>query len=557
MSNKIVVLPKEVREKIRAGEVIERPSSVVKELIENSIDAKSTRILCEVERGGAQRIKVVDNGVGMNPVDIEQSLQRYATSKMRTIGDLTRLETLGFRGEALPSIRAISEVCIESKQKADETGFLILAEGDEIKERRPQPRTEGTTVEVKRLFFNTPARRKFLKSEPTEFRHIRKVFLALALKNRSIHFTLFNNGAAVLDLPPTARLRERFAQILNRSVEQDLLEFKRDFGGMNIHGVASKPEKAHSTRDAQYIFVNGRWVQNSIVRQALYKAYGKSLWGKHPVFVIEITIPGTSVDINVHPNKKEVKFKRERDIFEAVYSAIQDAITDKQQLPDIERERRSIFPERSTPYEAIEEQTLFAGEDGISEPGKESMVPKGFWQLHGSFIFASTKTGFMIVDQHAAHERIIYDRILRRREPLPPQMLLFPLRVDLTLQENEFLEEHIDGFYELGFRIKKFSGNSIVIEGIPPFMREINEEIIHALLEDMIEGVTGKDVFQEMAQQVACSAAMKAGEELKGDEMNKLFDSLFATDDPYTCPHGRPTMIKFTIEELEKKFRRR
>lgn len=525
--------------------------------MENAIDAGSTRILCEVERGGVQRIKVVDDGIGMSAVDIEQSLKRYATSKMRTMGDLTRLETLGFRGEALPSIRAVAELSIESKQRGGDVGYLVHAQGEEIVEKRPQPRTDGTTVEVKRLFFNTPARRKFLKSESTEFRHIRRVFLALALEHGAVHFTLFHNGAMVCDLAPVPRLKERFSQITSGTEARDLLEFEHDFGNMKIRGAASKPEKARSTRDAQYIFVNARWVQSTMVRQAVYKAYGKSLWGKHPVFVIEIKIPGMLIDINVHPSKQEVKFRHQREVFEAVYGAIQEAVTDRRQLPAVEREGRSIFAGQEPPYEAIEEQTLFAKEGAGTAPEKERMVPKGFWQLHGSYIFASTKTGFMIVDQHAAHERIIYDQILKRREPLPPQMLLFPLRVDLTLQENEFLEDHIDGLYELGFRIKKFSGNSIVVEGIPPFMRAISEAVIHELLEDMIEGVTGKDVFQEMAQQVACSAAMKAGEELNGDEMNKLFDSLFATDNPYTCPHGRPTMIKFTVEELGKKFRRR
>jgi DNA mismatch repair protein MutL len=557
VSDKIVVLPKEVREKIRAGEVIERPSSVVKELIENSIDARSTRILCEVERGGAQRIKVIDNGIGMSPVDVEQSLKRYATSKIRTIGDLIRLETLGFRGEALPSIRAIAELSIESKRKDDETGFLIVAQGDEIMEKRPQPRTEGTTAEVKRLFFNTPARRKFLKSESTEFRHIRKVLVALALENRTIHFILFNNGTAVLDLPPTPHLKERFAQMVTGDEVQNMLEFEHYLEGIHVHGVVSRPEKGRSSRDAQYMFVNGRWVQSGVVRQAVYKAYGKSLWGKHPAFVIEIRLSGVLVDINVHPSKKEVKFRRERQIFEAVYSSVQAAITDKRQLPSVEQRGRSVFAGKSVSYEPIEEQTLFVSEDSAGSPDRGRMVPKGFWQLHGSYIFASTKTGFMIVDQHAAHERVIYDQIIRRKEPLPPQMLLFPLRVDLALQEGEFLEEHIDSLYELGFRIKKFSGNSIVIEGIPPFMKTINEEVVHELLQDMIEGVSDKDAFQKIAQELACKAAIKAGEELDGDEMNKLFDSLFATDDPYTCPHGRPTMIKFTIEELGRKFRRR
>jgi DNA mismatch repair protein MutL len=557
VSDKIVILPQEVREKIRAGEVIERPASVVKELIENSIDAESTQIICEVERGGAKRIKVIDNGIGMSPDDLVLCIERYATSKIRTMGDLVRLETLGFRGEALPSIRAIAELTIESKRKADETGFLISTQENEIIERRPQPRIDGTSVEIKRLFFNTPARRKFLKSDATEFRHIRKVFLALALAHNAIHFKLINNGSVVLGLPPAKGVRERLGAILDLGIEKDLLEFKNDVGVIVVHGVVSKPEHAQSTRDAQYIFVNKRWIQSATVRQAIYKAYGKSLWGKHPVCVIEIALPGSSVDINVHPAKREVKFRRENEVFEAVYASVQGIITSKEMLPRLEREGRFIFSGQPTGYVRAEEQTLFAKEVSQSGVESERMVPKGFWQLHGSYIFASTKTGFMIVDQHAAHERIIYDQIVRRKEPLPPQMLLFPLRVDLALEEGDFLEAHVDSFYELGFRMKKFSGNTMVIEGIPPFMREINEEVVHELLQDIIEDASGKDAFQKIAQQVACKAAMKAGEELAGDEMNKLFDSLFATDDPYTCPHGRPTMIKFTVEELERKFRRR
>jgi DNA mismatch repair protein MutL len=557
VSDKIVILPQEVREKIRAGEVIERPASVVKELIENSIDAESTQIICEVERGGAKRIKVIDNGIGMSPDDLVLCIERYATSKIRTMGDLVRLETLGFRGEALPSIRAIAELTIESKRKADETGFLISTQENEIIERRPQPRIDGTSVEIKRLFFNTPARRKFLKSDATEFRHIRKVFLALALAHNAIHFKLINNGSVVLGLPPAKGVRERLGAILDLGIEKDLLEFKNDVGVIVVHGVVSKPEHAQSTRDAQYIFVNKRWIQSATVRQAIYKAYGKSLWGKHPVCVIEVALPGSSVDINVHPAKREVKFRRENEVFEAVYASVQGIITSKEMLPRLEREGRFIFSGQPTGYVRAEEQTLFAKEVSQSGVESERMVPKGFWQLHGSYIFASTKTGFMIVDQHAAHERIIYDQIVRRKEPLPPQMLLFPLRVDLALEEGDFLEAHVDSFYELGFRMKKFSGNTMVIEGIPPFMREINEEVVHELLQDIIEDASGKDAFQKIAQQVACKAAMKAGEELAGDEMNKLFDSLFATDDPYTCPHGRPTMIKFTVEELERKFRRR
>jgi len=558
VAKKIIILPKEIREKIRAGEVVERPASVVKELIENSIDAESSRIVCEIEQGGAKKIKVVDNGTGMTPSETELSLERYATSKISVFDDIMRLQTFGFRGEALPSIRAVSELSIESKKQNSEMGFLIKTEGDGIVEKKPQAKMNGTTVEIKRLFFNVPVRRKFLKSETTEFRHIRRVFIALALVNRKIHFTLFNNGVLNLDFPPSKDLSERFSNLLGVKGVQTLLSFSRSNGAMRVQGVIARSEDAQSRRDMQYIFVNRRWVQNNLARKAVYQAYGKSLWGKHPIFLLEITLPGTEVDVNVHPTKREVKFRHTREIFESVFTAIKDTLTSKEQLPELSKEKNFAFKEERAQFLMREEPTLFSTDnDEKIQRRMERSMPKGFWQLHRSYIFASTKTGFMIVDQHAAHERIIFDRIMRRKEPLPPQMLLFPLNVDLTIQESEFLEANIEKFYEIGFRIKRFSGNTIVIEGVPPFVKEIEEDLVHEILQAMIEQKRGKEVFSEIAREIACKVAIKAGKELEQEEMNKLFDSLFATDDPYSCPHGRPTMIKFTADELEKRFRRK
>ncbi len=266
MAKKIIILPKKIREKIRAGEVVERPASVVKELIENSIDAESSRIVCEIEQGGAKKIKVVDNGTGMTPSETELSLERYATSKISVFDDIMRLQTFGFRGEALPSIRAVSELSIESKKQNSEMGFLIKTEGDGIVEKKPQAKMNGTTVEIKRLFFNVPVRRKFLKSETTEFRHIRRVFIALALVNRKIHFTLFNNGVLNLDFPPSKDLSERFSNLLGVKGVQTLLSFSRSNGAMRVQGVIARSEDAQSRRDMQYIFVNRRWVQNNLAR---------------------------------------------------------------------------------------------------------------------------------------------------------------------------------------------------------------------------------------------------------------------------------------------------
>jgi len=547
-----------VREKIRAGEVVERPASVVKELIENSIDAGSKSIICEVERGGLERIKVTDNGIGMNPLDLELSLKRYATSKIKHISDISQIETLGFRGEAIPSIRAVSEMVVESRAEGADTGFLIRAQGEEIIEKRPQPRKGGTAVDVRRLFFNTPARRKFLKSESIEFRHIKRVFIALAIENRDIQFTLFNNGSLNLEIPPASDIKERLEHIHEGDAVHSLLSFSKKNDRIKIGGVVSKPEKAHPGRDFQFIFVNKRWINSNLIRQAIYKAYGNSLWGKHPVFVIEIFLSGTEIDINVHPTKKEVKFSNGNEIFEAVYSAVKNVLTSKEQLPELGQSKVFLFKEEKNRYGEQIEQTLLPIEKAEERFYKdEKIIPKGFWQLHNSYIFASTKTGFMIVDQHAAHERIIFDRIIRRKEAIPPQMLLFPTSVELTIQEEEFLEGNIENLYELGFRIKKFSGRTIIVEGIPPFMKKIDEGVIHELFQTMIENISGKEIFNEIAKQVACKSAMKAGEELKQEEMNRLFDNLFATDDPYTCPHGRPTMLKFSLDELEKKFKRR
>ncbi|MCK4233740.1 DNA mismatch repair endonuclease MutL [candidate division WOR-3 bacterium] len=557
-TEKIIILPRGVREKIRAGEVVDRPASIVKELIENSIDAQSTRVICEVDRGGLERIKVIDNGLGMSPLDLERSLERYATSKIRGLSDLSCISTFGFRGEALPSIKAVSDLVIESKLKDAETGFLIRANGEEIVEKRPQPAKVGTTVDVRKIFFNTPARRKFLKSESTEFRHIRRVFVALALENRKVHFTLFNNGKLNLEVPPSNGIKERFKYILEGDIVNNLLTFSNDDKNITIEGVISKPEKAVSGRDFQYIFVNRRWVSNNVIRQAIYKAYGNSLWGKHPIFVVEIFISGTEIDINVHPMKKEVKFSKAKDIFELVYNSVKDTLKSKSELPELDKERVFYLREEEKGFAKQEEHLLFSSEKiDVKDYKGEKTIPKGLWQLHNSYIFASTKTGFMIVDQHAAHERILFDKIIRRKEQLPPQMLLFPLRIELSISEEEFLQGSVEIFYELGFRIKKFSGKTIIVEGIPPFMKEINEDVIHDLFEFLEENVREKGLFNEIAKQIACKSAIKAGEELKQEEMNILIDNLFATDEPYTCPHGRPTMIKFTLDELEKKFKRK
>jgi DNA mismatch repair protein MutL len=558
VSKEIIILPKEIREKIRAGEVVERPASVVKELIENSIDALSTQVICEVERGGIEKIRVIDNGIGMNREELELSLERYATSKIRHFGDLHTIETFGFRGEALPSIRAISELTIESRERENGTGFLIRSRGDEAVEKRPQPMKVGTIVEIRRLFFNTPARRKFLKSPATEFRHIRRVLIAMALVNRSIHFILYHNGKVDLDITPTDDLKRRFAQIVNPEVRDNLLSLESSSERIKIGGIISRPEKSLSRRDFQYVFVNRRWITSPLIRQAIYKAYGNSLWGKHPVFIIELIVPGSDVDINVHPGKKEVKFRKEREVFETVYSSIQRALSSKEGLPKLEKSHIfSLMKERES-HGRIHEGSLFMFDGKVREEYKEEKsIPKGIWQLHATYIFASTKTGFMIVDQHAAHERILYDKMIRRKEPIPPQMLLFQLKVDLDLKEEEFLEENIDIFFELGFRIKKFSGRTIVIEGIPPFMKEIDEGVIHNLLGELIDNVKDRGIIEEIAREIACHVAIKAGEELKQEEMNVLIDNLFATDEPYTCPHGRPTMIKFTLSEMERKFRRK
>lgn len=557
MSDNIVILAREVREKIRAGEVVENPSSVVKELIENSIDAKSTRIVCEVEGGGLKKIRVVDNGTGMSPENLERSLKRYATSKIKDIDDISAIHTFGFRGEALPSIKTVSELIVESKLAEEDVGFLVQAEGEKIVEKRPQPRKKGTTVEVRKLFFNTPARRKFMKSESVEYRKIREVFNALVLRNRNIHFTLYHNGSLKFDAPPAGTLKMRVEQILGSNSISELMDFSYSYGRVKVEGVISKPEKGKSRRDFQFIFVNKRWVKSNLIGKAVYKGYGETLWGKHPRFVIEVSLPKNELDVNVHPTKREILFSRKQDVFESVFLSIKKEISNKKELPELSK-HRGFYPIEGSKVERVkEERLLFSIQEEEKSTYDEGSIPKGFWQLHDSYIFASTKTGFMIVDQHAAHERIIFDRIMRRKSPLPPQMLLFPLNIDLSIEEEEFLEGNIEDFYELGFRIKKFSGRTVIFEGIPPFLKEIDEELVHDLLQDLMGNREGKDSFKEIAKEVSCKAAIKAGKEMKQSEINQLFDNLFATEEPYTCPHGRPTMIKFTLKELEKKFKRR
>lgn len=562
MGAKVTILSKEVVSKIAAGEVVERPSSVVKELLENSVDANSTKIDCELAFGGRELIRVADNGWGMSERNALLSIERYSTSKIRDLDDLHRIETLGFRGEALPSIAQVSKLELTTRREEDPTGTYLLVEEGEVREKREAGRPVGTTVTAHNLFYNLPVRRKFLRSEATELRRILEEMKAQALAQPRISFMVSHNGASLINLPAVDTDQERIYGLFGKDLLNSMVPLRESTPGVELWGYVIMPEFARPTRSLQYVFLNSRFIRDRTVSHAVYQGYGGNLGGKHPAFVLFLKVNPWTVDVNIHPTKREVKFKDDRRIHDFVSDSVKKALssaisveTPARTYPaypvSVEKDGERVREPRAR-YEG-EELALGFGEEAPSpvEPSKEL-----FWQLHNTYILAQTKGGVLVVDQHAAHERIIFDQVTKKRGVLP-QQLLFPITLNLTPSEDLILDEHLASLAELGFRVKRFSGRTIVVEAVPSCMNQVNEERIRSLIEEFgsLRGRRGAE-FEEVCKVFACKAAIKAGQRLKPEEMNSLIDRLFATDFPYLCPHGRPTMVKFPLDELERRLGR-
>lgn len=636
--SKIRILPEILSNKIAAGEVVERPSSVVKELVENAIDAKSKKIIIEIEKGGRSLIRVSDNGIGMNRDDALLSLERYATSKIFEDRDLFSIKTLGFRGEALPSIASICRFSMVTRDKASESGTGILIEGGKIKKVSETGAPIGTMISVQNLFYNTPARRKFLKTVNTEMGHIADVISSTALGWPNVQFRLIHNKRIVKNWPPVLERFERVADVLGSDLKNELHQIKFDDGYFSISGWISSPLVARSTSQKIYLYVNGRFVKAKGIMHAIFEGYqGRLMKGRFPVAVIFIRLPFDRLDVNVHPAKQEIRFADHKRVYEALKTAVSRiwysverpkwAATNQpgpfEKKPDISN---SLFDD-STPdcvadhlpadgldyirtedsmplstgkNDADDRRKETAKAEGsvsektcISEPlplynrtGKEQLFPaekenpdtpvtqKTIWekklfadlkiigQFHDTYILCESDEGLILIDQHAAHERILFEQ-LKVKSDNPKkrvQNLLIPETIETGYKEAVMLEKMIPDFKELGLEVEPFGGNTFVVKSVPDLLagKEV-KPLIMEIIEKMgeIEFTPGLEkAIEECLILISCHSAIRANQPLSGQQMKALLLQLDECDNPSYCPHGRPTWMRCPLTFFEKSFKR-
>jgi DNA mismatch repair protein MutL len=531
--NRIKLLPEETSRKLAAGEVITRPASAVKELIENALDAGATRITIELKDGGRSLIRVTDDGSGMERDDLRLSVHRHATSKLETTDDLHHLRTFGFRGEALASIAAVSRLRIESSTGPDTTGTYLVVEGDETREVGDVARGKGTTVIVTTLFYNLPVRRAFLKSDNHEVKLVLETVKQYGLAYPDVHFGLRGDGEELLLLPRSTTLKDRLGLFVDADLAENLVEVKIDNPTLTLSGYLMNPFHAGTGYSLQQVFVNRRPVRNRTVVRAVYDGYGGTLRGGNPTFVLMLDTAPENLDVNIHPTKQEVKFIDERFLYQFVSEAVRKTL-------GIKRSQEITAPELAM------ETSFLTEEAGV----------QGFWQLHGAFIFAQVHSGYCVIDQHAAHERILFEEIMKAPDRNAEQGLLFPVTVELTPEEFAVYEEVRALLASLGVQSKPFSGRTIVVETTPAGTNMTGDEIREIFAELSKLDKRERNRREELAKSVACKGAVKAGQKLTQTEMESLINRLFSCREPFFCPHGRPAILKVTLDDLAKRFGR-
>jgi len=553
----IKVLATEVVSKIAAGEVVERPASAVKELIENSLDAGATQIAVEAQGGGVELIKVSDNGAGIPASELELAFHRYATSKIDDLSDLEKISSLGFRGEALPSIAAVAEVEILTQTPSETIGsYLHLRKGEVVgKESRARP--QGTTITVRRLFRYFPARLKFLKSVNTENSHIAHLVSQYALAFPEVKFSLVLDKRPSLRTTGNSDLREVVGEIYGSEVAQRMLKVERKDGLAEVGGLTSPPSLARSNRNYLSFFVNRRWVRSPLLARATEEAYrGLLMDGQHPVTVIDISLPAQELDVNIHPAKAQIKFCHEQAVFGSVQKAIEEALA-----------RTPIASSKTVPFSVSSGQwqsprMIMDNEPAFvvaQLPTMELPVLRVLGQLANTYITAEGPDGLYLIDQHAAHERILYDRISAQwaQKEVEVQGLLQPITIELSPREKETMRASKEFLAEFGFTIEHFGNRSYVIRAVPALMARANIiEIISALLDNLASKESPNPWEEKIAQSLACHGAIRAGQQLSNEEMRELIKQLEQTKQPRACPHGRPTMIHLSSHQLEKEFGR-
>lgn len=594
MPRRIRILPDLVANQIAAGEVVERPASVVKELVENALDAGATRIQVEVEGGGRQRIRVSDDGTGMGREDALLSLDRHATSKISDAGDLNRIHTFGFRGEALPSIAAVSRLTLETREDGDEAGTAVTVEGGRIVGVQDFPRRQGTTVEVRNLFFNAPARRKFIKSAAAETRAVADAVTNLALANPSVSFNLTSGTRALLELSSVKDVATRLAALWGPEAAGSLLPVAGKAKGVSVKGLIQRPDVASPGFRRAYLFVNGRPFRDPALLKAADRGYRTTIArGQRPWLFLFFQVGDASVDVNVHPAKLEVRFRNPAMVEETVEEAVKRALggaasgatMDAQLAPPRMEVREARHRREEGAQSGSREDTLLGrtetqmalflagsgqGEDQREGSGAEEKTPRGpsssrprLWQVHDTYILAETREGLLLIDQHSAHERVLFQRLMEafQAQGQESQSLLFPITLRLNPAELKEVGELKGMLSRVGFDVEAFGGDTIIVRSVPnPHPYFDAERCFREMVAELTEGSelvrSARNQHERIAKTFACKGAIKAGQRLSGEEMGDLFDALFATELPFHDVHGRPTIVRLSRGELERRFGR-
>lgn len=614
--NIITLLDEHTANRIAAGEVVERPASVIKELVENSIDAGATHITITIDEGGKDLIKITDNGCGMTRDDAVLSLQRHATSKIHDADDLEHICTLGFRGEALPSIASVSVMEIVTRHESGVDGFCLEVEAGTITNLESVGAPQGTTIAVRKLFFNTPARLKFLKSAQTELGHITEIIGQIAMAYPGITFRLISNGREILTSPATGNALNSITAVLGKDVAKQLVPIDFETPAMQVTGYISNPSLTRINRRDQIFFVNGRVIKSKTITHALDQAYRGLLQpGRYAVAVIFVNVVPELVDVNVHPTKSEVKFSSEHEIHSAVHRAVNETLMKGAAAPtfgassgvvphaasplhlrpdalqhcqgtlvqtseeDMNAFREALAKRREVAAAAgsVVEDDPFVWEKGTGVPVEDSPVPeaqfeparsvaltsvKVIGQARNTYILAQCDDGVLIIDQHVAHERVLFDRMRKSEAELGAaiQGLVVPITLSLTAKEAAIVSQRLDHLRKVGFDLETFGGNTYVMRGAPAAVKSGDAE---AVLRDMIQELVDLSVAKHLLVRpdqvlitASCKMAVKAGDPLSMNEMTKLIDDLLLCDNPFVCPHGRPIIVSLSNWELDRKFRR-
>ena len=567
----IKVMSENLANKIAAGEVVEKCASVVKELVENSIDANAKNIKVNLVKGGLSEITIIDDGIGMDESDATLAFQRHATSKIYKDDDLFFIDTLGFRGEALPSIASVSEVVLETCK--EEVGTKIHIKGGTIIEKSNSMARTGTMITITNLFFNTPARLKYLKSEQTELANIVSFVEKLAMAKPDISFTLTNNGNVVVKTSGSNNLLKTIHEIYGIQISSKMLEIKSLNDDFEIKGYVCKPEILKSNRNHLITFINGRVVRNSEINRAINDAYYTyKPDGKYPVVVINIETDPTLVDVNIHPTKQDVKLSKIDSLYNLLYETIKKALYDSLLIPDaIKRDdevknAKDSFIDTEEIKDIKGNQTTFDfGAEKIEESVKneelKSLVLYPVGLCHGTYIVCENDEGVYLVDQHAAQERVNYENYLEnlKNEQINIINMLIPINIEFSNSEYLLFKENSEIFKNMGFQYEEFGINTIVVKTQPTWLKTGYEEEQIRKIIDLIISIKDFDVIkfrENIAITLACKMAIKANEHISMMQMEELLKNLVKCDNPYNCPHGRPTIIKFSIYDLEKMFKR-